>query len=218
MFGGFGGYGNPFGVEGPYDANSTQWLQAVDASNSTGLFNIPGYNVSQSWPGEPIDGWTLSVAAVDVSLGDLSDIEPLGYDYERMVGYSMTVKAPDALLKPNTGDSKIVDVNNDWGMCFWNWESPEFGNLSLYNNRDNKPLAANGSCTGFLSDACITALENSGATAYDLLDKPIGPYNTRVRCAEFLDTPAECNGTVGGTTVALSSGKHALNISPQHCL
>jgi hypothetical protein len=191
MFGGFGGYGNPFGVEGPYDANSTQWLQAVDASNSTGLFNIPGYNVSQSWPGEPIDGWTLSVAAVDVSLGDLSDIEPLGYDYGRMVGYSMTVKAPDALLKPNTGDSKIVDVNNDWGMCFWNWESPEFGNFSLYNNRD---------------------------TAYDLLDKPIGPYNTRVRCAEFLDTPAECNGTVGGTTVALSSGKHALNISPQHCL
>lgn len=204
---GFGGYGNPFGVEGPYDANSIQWLQAVDASNSTGLFDIPGYNVSQSWPGQSVDGWTLSVAAVDVSLGGLDDNDLLGLnDYGRMVGYSMTIKAPDALMKPNTDGTQIVDVNNDWGMCFWNWESPDFGNFSLYNNRESKPLATNGSCTGFLSDACITALENSGATTYDLLDKPTGPYNTRVRCSDFLDTPAECGGTVGGTTFALSSG------------
>ena len=91
---GFGGYGNGYDERiGPYDANSTAFLDAVAASNATGLFRIPGPDVSKPFPGEPTTGWTLSIAALD-----LSNPDPLLASAERpdeiepMIGYSLTIK------------------------------------------------------------------------------------------------------------------------------
>ncbi|KAH8653824.1 hypothetical protein BX600DRAFT_471697 [Xylariales sp. PMI_506] len=185
---GFGGYGGEFGQEGPYGANTLGWLDAVDASNSTGLFSISGYNVSEPYPGSPVDGWSLSVAAVDVS--------NFG---ERMVGYSMTLKAPDALIGSSAAEGPIVDVDPSWGLCVWNYESPpEYSNRSTYNNPDNKPLATDGSCSGLLSDACIAALEKAAETSYWISSETYGHYNSNVIC-DTLDTPAECGASVGNT-------------------
>ncbi|KAK1763027.1 hypothetical protein QBC33DRAFT_550771 [Phialemonium atrogriseum] len=191
----FGGYGAPFsGRVGPFDANSTEWLQAVDESNSTGLFHIPGYDVSKPFPGKPMDGWTFSVAAIDVPTGRERHIYS-----ERMVGYSMTLRAPDKLIKANAAGTKAVSVDSSWGMCLYNWETPTFNNRSWYNNPGNKPLADDGSCVGFLSDECIAALEKAASTGYFIEDLPIGPYDSRLRCTD-VKTPVECGETVGNVT------------------
>ncbi|EAQ83490.1 predicted protein [Chaetomium globosum CBS 148.51] len=165
-FGGFGGYGDAFtGRIGPFDANSTQFLEAIAASNATAVYKIPGHDVSKPYPGAPIDGWRLHLSALDMS-------QPPTYQFsdgKPFIGYSMTISAPPALLKANPdGGGKMVDTDPSWGMCMWAYGHPNQLTKERYNNPANKPLAADGSCAGFLSDACIAALEKATEDAYSV--------------------------------------------------
>ncbi|KAH6615860.1 hypothetical protein B0J18DRAFT_348954, partial [Chaetomium sp. MPI-SDFR-AT-0129] len=183
-FSGFAGYGEAFsGRVGPFDSNSTAFLDAVAASNSTGLFKIPGYDVSKPFPGKPIDGWTIRLAAVDLSepykyAGDpsnpLSQYDPnFAIRGQPMIGHSLKIQAPDSLLEPNPADNgktKIVKTDPSWGMCLWAFGHPNQLSKELYNNPTQKPLAADGSCKGFLSDACIAALEKDAGDSYSIAD------------------------------------------------
>ncbi|KAH6623291.1 hypothetical protein F5144DRAFT_357379 [Chaetomium tenue] len=201
-FGGFGGYGDAFtGRIGPFDANSTQFLEAIAASNATAVYKIPGYDVSKPYPGAPIDGWRLHLTALDMS-------QPPAYQFsdgKPFVGYSMTISAPAALLKTNPdGGGKIVNTDPSWGMCMWAYGHPNQLTKERYNNRANKPLAADGSCAGFLSDACIAALEKATEDAYSIASSANdtrGRFGSLARCSS-LDTPDECGewgpGNAGG--------------------
>jgi hypothetical protein len=188
---GFGGYGDAFNERvGPFDANSTEFLKLVDASNATGIFKIPGYDVSKPYPGTPTDGWTLKLAAVDVSHPPQEWYTNGVLTSDAMVGYSLTIQAPDALLKPNPADgTKLVNTDPTWGMCIWNFGSPGHRNHSRYNNPTNKPLAEDGSCAGFLSDECIAALEKNLRLSYSLATK--GRYGSPLVCQQ-LSTPDAC--------------------------
>ncbi|KAK6067268.1 hypothetical protein SCUP515_10240 [Seiridium cupressi] len=198
---------NDFGRVGPYNANSEEWLQAVKASDFTGIFNIPGYDVSKPWPGNTVDGWRSLVVAMDVSGSSY-------FEAERMVGYSMTLEAPNGSIGPSAdGDGAvIVDLNPSWGLCFWNWESPSYGNKSLYNHQDTKPLATDGCCTVLLSDTCIAALEKEAATDYYISDETYGPYNSTLVCRAF-DTPSECGEAVGNSFAPMVASKSSLSNS-----
>ncbi|KAK4235882.1 hypothetical protein C8A03DRAFT_17415 [Achaetomium macrosporum] len=152
---GFGGYGQSDRI-GPYDANSTAFLNAVASSNSTGIFKIPGYDVSKPFPGTSIDGWTLSIAALDLSHPDLAVLDAT---HQAMIGHSLTIQAPDSLIKSAADGTKMVNADPSWGMCMWTFYPPSSRNKILWNNPTNKPLAEDGSCQGFLSDECIAGLE-----------------------------------------------------------
>lgn len=199
----FSGYGAPFtGGVGPYDANSTYFLAAVAASNATGIYKIPGYDVSKPFPGEPMDGWTISLAALDLSYGRLRsyDIDDDGTrtlsSSDAMIGHSMAIQAPESLIKTNDDGTKFVDTHPSWGMCMWNYGSPNQLQKDRWNNPTNKPLAEDGSCKGFLSDACIAALEKGAGQSYSVADpasedKYKGRYGFLTTC-ERLSTPDEC--------------------------
>ncbi|KAK0727757.1 hypothetical protein B0T26DRAFT_695646 [Lasiosphaeria miniovina] len=188
---GFGGYADAFQERvGPYDANSTAFLDAVAASNASGLFRIPGYDVSKPFPGEPADGWTLSVTALDLSQYDYRQADA----DEAMLGYSLTIQAPEALLVTNPDGTKTVRTDPTWGMCMWSFGHPSHINKTLWNNQANKPLAADGSCKGFLPDACIAALEKRASTSYWVADSAAqskGPYGSMVSC-DRVGVPDEC--------------------------
>ncbi|KAL2145887.1 hypothetical protein VTI28DRAFT_5969 [Corynascus sepedonium] len=201
---GFSGYGEAFlGRVGPWDANSTFFLDAVAASNATGVFHIPGYDVSKPYPGEPIDGWTIHLAALDLS-------KPSPYystgEGQPMVGDSLKIQAPDALLQDNDEEdgTKEVRVHPSWGMCLWNFDHPSHLDKNRYNNRANKPLAADGSCKGFLSDACVAALEKATEVAYEVADSADttrGRFGSLVTCSS-LGVPDECGEHGPGGTGA----------------
>lgn len=167
---GFGGYGQAFsGRIGPYDANSTEFESAVAASNATAVFQIPGYDVSKPFPGEPMAGWTVSLAALDLSHSLRVYCTNGDCQGDGMVGHSMAIRAPDALLRPDEGGrSVVVDAHPSWGMCIWDYGSPSFRRPERYNNQDNRALNPDGSCAGFLSDACIAALERATRDAYSV--------------------------------------------------
>jgi hypothetical protein len=199
----FSGYAEAFrGGVGPYDANSTEFEAVVAASNATGVFKIPGYDVSKPFPGEPIDGWTMNVAAVDLSRATRRSwntgedgIQRLVFS-DAMVGHSMTIQAPESLIKTNDDGTKVVNTHPSWGMCMWNYGSPNQLQKERWNNPDNKPLAEDGSCKGFLSDACIAALEKGAGSSYKVADpadedKYKGRYGFLTTCGSFL-RPDEC--------------------------
>lgn len=205
-FRGFGGYGDAFvGRIGPYDANSTDFLDAVAASNATAVYTIPGYDVSKPYPGSPIDGWRIRLAALDMSQPGNTYGPYLPSSSEPFVGYSLAIEAPQALLKSSPdGASKIVDADPSWGMCMWSFGHPNQLQKERYNNPTNKPLAADGSCTGFLSDACIAALEKATEFEYSVAssaNETRGRYGSLVTCSQ-MSTPDECGewgpGNAGG--------------------
>ncbi|KAL2193840.1 hypothetical protein P885DRAFT_63615 [Corynascus similis CBS 632.67] len=207
---GFSGYGEAFpGRVGPWDANSTFFLNAIAASNATGIFHIPGYDVSKPYPGEPIDGWAVHLTALDLSKPSPYYIRPEGHP---MVGHSLKIQAPDALLQDNDEEdgTKEVLVDPSWGMCLWDFDHPSHLEKERYNNRANKPLAADGSCKGFLSDACVAALKKATEEAYEVADSAEttrGQYGSLVTCSS-LETPDECgeHGPGGGGTDLPSYG------------
>jgi len=183
---GFGGYGDAFLERvGPYDANSTEFLRAVEQSNATGVFRIPGYDVSKPFPGAPMDGWTLSITALDFSDPDGRG-RRMDPDYESMMGYSMKIQAPDSLLTSGPAGDKAVNAHDSWGMCLYNWGHPF--NKTLWNNPSNKPLNPDGSCKGFVSDACIAAIEKK-ALGYSSVatsrNESRNPFGSMVRCSGF---------------------------------
>lgn len=198
----FSGYGEAFrGGVGPYDANSTEFEAVVAASNATGIYKIPGYDVSKPFPGEPIDGWIMSVAAVDLSQAAVLRSYSVSDDGEErlvtsdaMIGHSMAIQAPESLIQTKDDGTKVVNTHPSWGMCMWNYGSPSQLQKERWNNPTNKPLAEDGSCTGFLSDACIAALEKGAASAYsiaDPADERKGRYGFLTTCLS-LSTPDEC--------------------------
>jgi hypothetical protein len=209
---GFGGYGQAFNERvGPYDANSTRFIDAINISNATGVFKIPGYDVSKPYPGTLIDGWTLRLALLDFSregyVGRYYH-ENGTLDYETgdaMVGHSMQIQAPDALLQTAEDGTKVVNTDPSWGMCMWSFGAPGPSRKERYNNPSNKPLAEDGSCKGFLSDECIAALEKATQYAFAIPDdtyKYKGQFGSPVTC-QSISTPDECGeygpGNAGGS-------------------
>lgn len=197
-YGGFGGYGQAFDQVGPYGADSAEFLSYVANSNATGVFKIPGYDVSKPYPGEPMDGWTISLAALDIrsyyKRCSKSGNDPEICNTDSTIAHSMTIQAPDSLLKTEADGTKLVNTDPTWGMCLWDFGFPSQRHKDRYNNQANKPLAADGSCAGFLSDACIEALQNSTRHAFAVsssTNTSKARYGLLTTC-QRLYTPKEC--------------------------
>ncbi|KAL1837810.1 hypothetical protein VTJ49DRAFT_3375 [Mycothermus thermophilus] len=197
IHGGFGGYGDAFtGRIGPYDANTTEFEQAIAASNATGIFHIPGYDVSKPWPGEPMDGWTIHLAMLDFSIPTIRECIHGDCVTNAAVGHSTIIRAPDSLLKPGEEDgTKVVNAHPSWGMCIWDFGAPSHLTPDRFNNKDNRPLADDGSCVGFLSDACIAALERETRYSYSVAssaNKFRARFPGQVTMCSRLRVPDEC--------------------------
>ncbi|KAK4443026.1 hypothetical protein QBC34DRAFT_499285 [Podospora aff. communis PSN243] len=178
---GFGGYASDSRV-GPYDANSTTFLNYLTSSNATGTFSLPLPDISKPYPGGgPIEGWTLSLAMLDIPDPGFSNRD------ESMLGYASVLKAPNSLLVSTSENTKEVNAHPSWGMCLWNFGEPLRGEV---NNPSNKPLAQDGSCAGWLSPACLSKLEEQAKRSWKVVDKE-SPFGSRVACST-LNTPDEC--------------------------
>ncbi|KAL2271404.1 hypothetical protein VTJ83DRAFT_775 [Remersonia thermophila] len=193
---GFGGYGSSPGRIGPFDANSTEFEQAIAASNATGIFHIPGYDVSKPWPGEPMDGWAIQLAMFDFPFSTRRSCINDKCDGNAAIGHSMKVRAPESLLKPGEEEgTQVVNAHPSWGMCVWNYASPPHRTPDRFNNKDNRPLADDGSCVGFLSDECIAALERATRDSYSVassVNESRAWFPGQVTTCGSLPTPDEC--------------------------
>ncbi|KAF6836439.1 hypothetical protein CPLU01_03723 [Colletotrichum plurivorum] len=192
---GFGGYGEPCG--GLYvGADDKAWLDAVENSNSTGTYTMPGYDVSMPWPGAPMEGWTISKTAVD-----LSNLPRNSEPESRMtavVAADLKIIAPESLYVPSKDESDhgkpVVNVHPDWVFCAWRWYDPPADNRLLGTYNGSLAVPEDGSCTKWLSEECVKAVEKQATTAYAVHSDTEGMYGVRHTCAG-INTPDECQGT-----------------------
>ncbi|KAK0610907.1 hypothetical protein B0T14DRAFT_315440 [Immersiella caudata] len=181
---GFGGYAAADSRVGPYDANSTAFLNHIASSNATATFPLTLPDISKPYPGTPIEGWTLSLAMLDIP-----DPERNSNRDDSMLGYASILKAPDSLLVSTSGGPKEVNAHSSWGMCLWNFGEPLRGEV---NNPNNSPLARNGSCAGFLSAPCLAKLEEQAKRSWRVDNSGRNSkFGSKVIC-NTLNTPDEC--------------------------
>ncbi|KAH9238148.1 hypothetical protein K456DRAFT_50333 [Colletotrichum gloeosporioides 23] len=193
---GFGGYAEPCGAQF-IGADDKIWTDAVENSNSSGTYAMPGYDVSKPWPGSPMDGWKIAMAAVDLDHEQRGEAGSL-LGGRATIGDDIKIIAPESLYVPSANESDhgqpVVNANADWVFCAWRWFSPPYRNQSLAMNPDNLEAPEDGSCKQWLPDACIQAVEKLASTAYWLNSKPKGVYGSRHTCFD-LDVPEECSST-----------------------
>ncbi|KAK2739053.1 hypothetical protein CKAH01_18707 [Colletotrichum kahawae] len=193
---GFGGYAEPCGAQF-IGADDKIWTVAVENSNSSGTYTMPGYDVSKPWPGSPMDGWKIAVAAVDLDHEQRGEAGSL-LGGRATIGDDIKIIAPESLYVPSSNESDhgkpVVNANADWVFCAWRWFSPPYGNESLAMNPDNLEAPEDGSCKQWLPDACIQAVEKQASTAYWINSEPKGIYGSRHKCFD-LDVPEECSTT-----------------------
>ncbi|KAJ3550221.1 hypothetical protein NM208_g112 [Fusarium decemcellulare] len=192
----FGGYARPSGAV-RIAANGSTWLDAVAKSNASGSVSFKGYDVSKPWPGKPMDGWTISATGVDLSKGpDFSHGYLPQAHYQPTIGDDVRVIAPESLYTTKSNLSErgrpVVDVHSSWVFCAWLWFLPSYGNASTANNPKNLEAKADGSCSPWLSDDCIKALEKQASTSYSMNYEPRGVYGSRHICGD-IDIPEECS-------------------------
>ena len=186
-----GGYGETSAVLN-ISVHTPAWQDAVARSNATGAVSLPGFNVSEPWPGTSLDGWTIKLTGVDLSRLP-ADLEAEGK--RRVIGEDVRIVAPESLYVPSAnasdGGRPVVDAHPDWLFCAWIWYLPPSGNASISNNPDNKSATPDGSCAPWVNDACITGLEKAARLAYEIRPDEGPSWGVRHRCLG-IEVPSAC--------------------------
>lgn len=126
-----------FGSEGEGIPDSA-WTLAMRNANATGTASIPGYNIRKKYPGEKSDNWTVSISVASDIPGGISASGKF------VTGTQIEWKGPPGV---------ISGADSSWFLC-----------RNLYSSLKLKQSGAgptNGSCSGLLSDGCLSALQTA---------------------------------------------------------
>lgn len=129
------------------------WEKYLAQPNATGNFSLQGYNISQVFPSEQIDGWKLSV---NVTSG-IPDSQTLGNSSNGKVytGTSIFLQAPQALLSAENSSTTLAEETT-WKICV---------TVMANGPEEDTSTADNGTC-GSLSAQCITDFQNAYAEKF----------------------------------------------------
>lgn len=126
-----------FGDEAEGIPNS-DWGLAMRSANATGIASIPGYNIRKKYPGEKSDNWTVSISvASDIPGGNSAS-------GKFVTGTQIEWKGPPGV---------ISGADSSWFLC-----RNVYSSLKL---KQSGAGSTNGSCSGLLSDRCLSALQES---------------------------------------------------------
>jgi hypothetical protein len=123
-----------FGNDAAFISDSV-WTLAMSNANATGSASIAGYDIRKKYPGEK-DSWTVSISVA-------SDIpEGVTTPGEFVTGTQIEWKGPPGV---------ISGADPSWFLCRNVWSS-----LKL---KQTGAGPTNGSCSGLLSDGCLSDLQ-----------------------------------------------------------
>nr|XP_036586249.1 uncharacterized protein CTRU02_03634 [Colletotrichum truncatum]KAF6796656.1 hypothetical protein CTRU02_03634 [Colletotrichum truncatum] len=175
----------------------TPWNEAVANSNHSTTVALPEYNVSQPWPGTPIDGWTITNTAIDLSRYNAVIEE--GVVLTGFIGTDIKITAPKSLYVPSTNESDhgLLNVNAypDWAFCMWAWSQSMKDNGTLAESSSSQDQPADGSCEQLASKECIAALEKAASTAYTMNYELRESTNGMRHHCDGITVPQECYGS-----------------------
>ncbi|KAI0378508.1 hypothetical protein F5Y04DRAFT_146200 [Hypomontagnella monticulosa] len=152
------------------------WERNLAQPNATGTFPVTGFDISQKWPSQEVDGWTLSVN-VSTDIPDSQTMNTNNATGKAFAGTSIFLKGPDTIQGTFTNQSAIDETT--WKVC-----------VAVVPNGPQEDLstADNGTC-GFLSSQCITDLQKAYADKFSRNQDCYGtPPSTPSSCGSSVDT------------------------------
>ncbi|KAI1374263.1 hypothetical protein F4677DRAFT_174499 [Hypoxylon crocopeplum] len=131
------------------------WDAALSTPNATGTYSMVGFNISGPFSDTEISGWTISIRVStnrethNPEPEDSDDDDDDDDDENYFTGTSISVRAPDALLR----DNQVIlsqDLQNET-----TWKVRAYVIDGLKDDVTEKAQSDDGSCTSFLSQQCI---------------------------------------------------------------
>lgn len=138
--------------DAPWRVNETIWPAIMANPDIEKTYPIVGYNTSMPFPGEEIDGWTVSVS-VQKSVPARGNIETNKPD--GVFALSLyRLNPPAALVKEQIENNGFYVPDSSWAIMF-GFERLEGDRLAELNDDD-------GSCTKMLDEDCLEQLSAGG--------------------------------------------------------
>ncbi|KAH6976395.1 hypothetical protein BKA56DRAFT_618312 [Ilyonectria sp. MPI-CAGE-AT-0026] len=138
--------------DAPWRVNETIWPAIMANPDIDKTYPIVGYNTSMPFPGEEIDGWTVSVS-VQKSVPAKGNIET--NNPEGVFALSLyRLNPPAALVREQIVNNGFYVPHSSWAIMF-GFERLEGDRLAELNDDD-------GSCTKMLDEDCLEQLSAGG--------------------------------------------------------
>ncbi|KAH7136736.1 hypothetical protein B0J13DRAFT_80471 [Dactylonectria estremocensis] len=184
-----------YGDGAPYGVNSTRWPLIMADPDIEKIYPIDGYNTSMPYPGEKIDGWTVSVS-VQKSIPAEGNIETSNPD--GVFSLSMyRLNPPKALVQEQLSENGTYRAHNSWGLGI-GFERISGVDLEILNSDDGaclKLLDGEGEHNG--------VIEMSGGSAFPFevssFATDIGWYNG----SDFMSAVSNVTDAANATSVEL---------------
>ncbi|KAI0828745.1 hypothetical protein F5Y06DRAFT_221944 [Hypoxylon sp. FL0890] len=152
------------------------WERNLAQPNATGSVSVTGFDISQRWPSQEVNGWTLSVN-VSSDIPDSQTLNPGNATGQTFTGTSIFLKAPGSIQAAFTNQSAVEETT--WKIC-----------VAVIPNgpQEDQSAADNGTC-GFLSSQCISDLQSAYADKFSGSQDCYGsPPSTPSSCDNSVNT------------------------------
>lgn len=141
-----------FAQNPPWDIPSDQWPVLMASPDFEGEYAIDGFDISGEYPGESMDGWTLSVSVKNIDADGLIDTER---GKTVFVGSTLRLNPPEDLVEDAiSGDAGTFHAHPSWSISAKRYRLHQPDNRTKLEDDD-------GSCTNLLTSECIKAWEDA---------------------------------------------------------
>ncbi|KAI1499573.1 hypothetical protein F5X99DRAFT_389387 [Biscogniauxia marginata] len=139
------------GNAGLFDRST--WEANLASPNATGSSSVTGFDITQRWPSDEVDGWTLSVN-VTSDIPDSETRDPGNSSGQTYTGTSIFLRAPENIQAAFANRSAIDETT--WKICV----------VFIPNGpQEDQSTSDNGTCS-FLSSQCVTDLQQAYADKF----------------------------------------------------
>lgn len=145
-----------FNEKPPWDIPSDQWPVLMASPDFEGEYAIDGFDISKEYPGEPMDGWTVSMSVKQIDADGVIDTET---GKTIFVGSTLRLNPPEDLVKDAISDAGVFHPHPSWKISGYRY------NLFRPENR-TKLEDDDGSCTSLLTSECISAWEEQAGETW----------------------------------------------------
>ncbi|KAJ3466384.1 hypothetical protein MRS44_007042 [Fusarium solani] len=171
--------------------------------NATGTYTFDTYNVSGPFPPkETVGGWKATIAVAANVTGDEDHNYP---------GTSISITAPEDMKLPVINNSRRSN-ESDWQVCVAFWTPKALDDDAIDDGQDD-----DGSCSSFLSDDCIEALDREGNIYFwnstDNNGCGLLP-DIPEQCEDYFSDDASTYGFSLGANLSLLDGKPLIAVRP----
>ncbi|KAI1774451.1 hypothetical protein F4818DRAFT_82895 [Hypoxylon cercidicola] len=151
------------------------WERNLARPNVSGTVPITGFDISQRWPSQEVNGWTLSLN-ITSDVPDSQSMNSNDTATRTFTGTSISITAPESIQGAFANETALDETT--WKIC-----------VSVVPNGPHEDQSADNGTCGFLSSQCVTDLQQAYADKFSESQNCYGtPPSTPSSCGDMVDT------------------------------